>query len=72
MVLANFYVNEKKQEYPTCGFTSRSDGCSCCSADCQTEDEVKKEAIESLKVVKKAAAHFNWNVEEMLKEAGDD
>lgn len=51
------------------GFKARSTGCSCCSSELATESEVRKEAIQSLMYILRAAWFFNWDFVELVKEA---
>jgi hypothetical protein len=49
------------------GFKARSTGCGCCSTELETEEEVKKEAIDSLSMIIRAQRFFKWNMNELLK-----
>lgn len=49
------------------GFSARSTGCSCCSTQLETEEEVKKEAVESLMYIMKACVYFDWDLGELAK-----
>ena len=51
------------------GFKARSTGCDCCSSELTTPDEVKKEAIDSLRWIWLASTYFKWNLKKMLSEA---
>lgn len=51
------------------GFSCRSTGCSCCSVELETEAEVKREAIDSLRWVWLASRYFKWDFEDLLKQA---
>ena len=59
----NYLTNKSK------GFHARSCGCSCCSTDLHSEQDVKKEAIESLKVVLTASKFFKWDVQKLINRA---
>lgn len=43
------------------GFKARSTGCACCSANLDTEKDVKEEALWSLMWVMRAAYYFKWD-----------
>jgi len=54
------YLNKRSK-----GFFARSTGCSCCSIDLTTEEEVKKEAVSSLSYMIRAVRFFKWDIEEI-------
>jgi len=47
------YLTNRKE-----GFSARSTGCSCCSVELITEEDVKSEAIDSLSVIIRAKRYF--------------
>lgn len=51
------------------GFRTRSTGCSCCSYDLTTKEEVEKEAIDSLMNVLIASDYFKFNFVNLISEA---
>jgi len=51
------------------GFRARSTGCSCCSTELTTEAEVRKEAMDSLYWVMKAANYFGWDIKKMISQS---
>jgi len=51
------------------GFKASSTGCDCCSVKLTTEEEVRKEAIDSLHYILRATDFFKWNIQDLLKDA---
>ena len=51
------------------GFTARSTGCGCCSTSLDTEKQVKRETVESLMWVMRAAYYFKWDQSTLEKDA---
>lgn len=51
------------------GFRARSTGCSCCSTQLETEEEIRKEAENSLIQIIISARFFKWDWENFFKKA---
>lgn len=58
----NFLTKKSK------GFRAKSTGCSCCSSELTTENEVKKEAILSLGMIIRASDYFKWDWKRIMNE----
>lgn len=62
----NYLTKESK------GFRARSTGCSCCSCELETEEKVRKEAVDSLSFILIAADFFKWDMSEIITEARNE
>lgn len=63
--------NYLKSKPRSTGFRARSTGCSCCSSELETEDEVKREAINSLAEILVAKEFFRWSLPKLMEAAKD-
>ena len=50
-------------------FRARSTGCSCCSIELETEEAVKKEVLDTLANIVRAADYFEWAYLDLIDEA---